>query len=627
MTDATSVRSVRRVPVGAEVASGGVHFRLWAPAVRSVEVVSPEGLRVPLRHEADGYFSGVSDRFMDGSRYAFSLDGGDPKPDPASRFQPEGPASWSEIVDPDRFQWTDGRWAGVSAMGQVIYELHVGTFTPEGTLDAAARHLLYLRDLGITVVELMPLADFPGRFGWGYDGVALWAPSRLYGRPDDLRRFTDTAHGLGVGVILDVVYNHLGPDACFLDAFAPEYFSDRHATDWGRALNFDGPDSAPVREFFVENAVHWIREYHLDGLRLDATTMIFDDSPRHLLQEIAERVRSAAAPRSVYLVAENEAQDARLVRAPGDGGYGLDAVWNDDFHHAAVVALTGRNEAYYGDTLGSPQELVSAVRWGFLFQGQYYRWQQQQRRGTPSLDLPATCFVHFLENHDQVANSARGARLGALTSPGRLRALTALLLLSPATPMLFQGQEFGSTPPFVYFADLDPRLATAIAEGRHKFLAQFPSLATPAMRRALPQPIGIDAFMRCKLDFLERERHVAILALHRDLLGLRRSEPAFRQQRGDRVFGAVLGPEAFLLRFRHEDGDRLLLVNLGRDLLLAPVPEPLLAPPTPEGWAILWGSEDVAYGGTGLPEVERDDGWHVPGHAAVVLRPAGGAGA
>jgi maltooligosyltrehalose trehalohydrolase len=354
-------------------------------------------------------------------------------------------------------------------------------------------------------------------------------------------------------------------------------------------------------------------------LRLDATDMIFDDSPRHLLQEIAERVRSAAAPRSVYLVAENQVQNTRLVEMPADGGYGLDAVWNDDFHHAAVVALTGRSEAYYGDTLGSPQELVSAVRWGYLFQGQYYRWQKK-RRGTPALDLPATRFVHFLENHDQVANSARGARLGALTSPGRLRALTALLLLSPATPMLFQGQEFGATAPFTYFADLDPALAPAITRGRLEFLAQFPSLATPAIQQALPSPIGIDAFLRCKLDWLERERHVAVLALHRDLLALRRDDPAFRQQRADRLFGAVLGAEAFVLRFRHEDGDRLLLVNLGRDLLLAQAPEPLLAPPTAEGWTMLWGSEDVAYGGTGLPDVEREDGWHLPGHAAVVLR-------
>jgi maltooligosyltrehalose trehalohydrolase len=610
------------VPVGAEVRTDGVHFRVWAPCRQSVEVVGQQRFRTSLSREDGGYFSGASDQLGDGSRYAFSLDGGDPVPDPASRFQPEGPAGWSEIVDPDRFEWTDADWGGVQATGQVIYELHVGTFTPEGTFDAAARHLVYLRDLGITLVELMPVADFPGRFGWGYDGVSLWAPSRLYGRPDDLRRFVDAAHRLRLGVMLDVVYNHLGPDGSVLDAFAPGYFTDRHVTDWGRALDFDGPESAPVREFFVENAVHWVREYHLDGLRLDATTMIFDDSPRHLLQEIAERVRSAAAPRSVYLVAENEAQDARLVRAPGDGGYGLDAIWNDDFHHAAAVALTGRNEGYYGDTLGSPQELVSAVRWGFLFQGQYYHWQKQ-RRGTTALDLPATCFVHFLENHDQVANSARGVRLAALTSAGRLRAMTALLLLSPATPMLFQGQEFGSTAPFVFFADLRPELASAIARGRHGFLAQFRSLATPAMREALPPPIGIDAFLRCKLDFGERERHVSVLALHRDLLALRRSEPAFRQQRADRVFGAVLGTEAFVLRFRHEDGDRLMLVNLGRDLLLAPAPEPLLAPPARDGWRILWGSEDVAYGGTGLPEVECEDGWHVPGHAAVVLRPAG----
>jgi maltooligosyltrehalose trehalohydrolase len=608
--------------VGAEVVgTRGVHFRVWAPVCAAVEVVSPDHPPVPLARDERGYFAGESDLFTAGSRYAFSLDGGVTVPDPASRFQPDGPSGWSEVVDPRTFPWTDAGWTGLERSGQVIYELHVGTFTLEGTFAAAARQLPALRDLGITAVELMPLADFPGRFGWGYDGVALWAPTRLYGRPDDVRRFVDAAHGIGIGVILDVVYNHLGPDGCVLGRLAPAYFTDRYSNEWGKALNFDGPDSAPVREFFVENAGHWIAEYHLDGLRLDATHQMFDATSPHVLYDIACRARAAAAPRSVLLVAEHESGDARLVRPLERGGHGLDALWNDDFHHAAVVALTGRNEAYYGDVLGSPQELVSAARWGYLYQGQRSRWQRQ-RRGTPALDLDALCFVNYLENHDQVANSASGSRLAVLTSPGRLRALTALLLLSPATPMLFQGQEFGSAAPFLFFADLDPGMMVAVERGRAKFLSRFRSLATEPVQRALPSPAAPDTFARCKLDFAERARKASLVALHRDLLRLRRSELAFRQQRADRMHGAVLGAEAFVLRFLHEQGDRLLLVNLGRDLLLAPAPEPLLAPPTPAGWSTLWGSEDVRYGGTGLPAVETDEGWRIPGHAAVVLQPA-----
>ena len=609
--------TVRRFAVGAEVTARGVSFRVWAPACERVAVVSPSGAIEAMEAEGTGYFSLVSNRFAAGSFYAFGLDGLAPIRDPASRFQPDGPRGWSEVLDPDTFRWSDRGWTGIGPHGQVIYELHLGTFTPEGTFAAAAAELEHLADLGVTVVELMPVADFAGAYGWGYDGVALWAPTRLYGRPDDLRRLVDHAHRLGIGVILDVVYNHLGPDGCVLERFTSRYFTDRYANEWGKALNFDGAESGPVREFFVENAAYWVTEFHLDGLRFDATQQMFDSSPRHILADIGVRARAAAAPRTIYLVAENERQEARLARPTECGGYGLDALWNDDFHHAALVALTGRNEAYYSETLGSPQELISAVRWGYLYQGQRYLWQRA-RRGTPAFDLPATSFVTFLENHDQVANSGRGARLSSLTTPGRLRALTALLLLGPGTPMLFQGQEFGATAPFLFFADI-PGQAGEIARGRREFLSQFPSLATGPMQAALAAPHAPDTFARCRIDVEERERHAALLSLHRALLRLRRSDPAFAQQRADRIHGAVLGPEAFVLRFFHEDGDRLLLINLGRDLLLAPAPEPLLAPPTPAGWHVLWGSEDVAYGGTGIPPVETDDGWRVQGHAAVVL--------
>jgi maltooligosyltrehalose trehalohydrolase len=473
----------------------------------------------------------------------------------------------------------------------------------------------------VTVVEMMPIAEFPGRFGWGYDGVDLFAPSHLYGTPDDLRGFVDAAHGAGVSVILDVVYNHLGPDGNYLAQFSGTYFTDAYVTDWGEAINFHGPDSAPVREFFTENAAYWIRELHFDGLRLDATQNIYDRAPDpvHIVAEVARSARAAGGGRQVLVVAENEPQDANLVRPAESGGQGLDALWNDDFHHTAHVALTGHTEAYFTDYGGSPQELVSAAKWGFLFQGQYYRWQQQ-RRGTPALDLPSAAFIHFIQNHDQVANSATGERIHRLTAPGRLRAITAVTLLGPATPMLFQGQEFAASAPFLYFADHAEQLARTVHRGRREFMAQFPSAALPEIQAAIPDPADPATFERCRLDFAERERHAEAYALHRDLLRLRREDGVFRAQRGDRMHGAVLGAEAFLLRFIGDGGDdRLLLVNLGADLHPDPAPEPLLAPPARRAWRLLWSSEDPRYGGAGTPAPERDGDWRIPGPAALVM--------
>jgi maltooligosyltrehalose trehalohydrolase len=620
--------SQRRFPVGVEpspAGDGGAHVRVWAPGHRRIEIVHGQPT---VAHELDvergggGYFSGLVPWLREGDRYGFRLDRGEKLyPDPASRFQPEGPHGLSEVIDAGRFAWSDGDWRGLSPRGQVIYELHVGTFTPEGTYAAAAERLPMLRELGVTVVEVMPLHEFPGRFGWGYDGVNLWAPSHLYGRPDDLRRFIDAAHGLGLGVILDVVYNHLGPDGNYLPAFSPDYFTDRYKNDWGAAINFDGEGAAPVRELFVENAAYWIDEFHFDGLRLDATQSIIDASPEHVIAVMGRRVREAAGGRAVFLVAENEPQETRLVRAPASGGYGLDALWNDDFHHTALVTLTGRTEAYYTDYGGTPQELLSAIRWGYLFQGQRYEWQKQAR-GTPALDLLAENFVLCLENHDQVANSGRGARLSALTMPEQLRAMTALFLLAPGTPLLFQGQEFGSTRRFVYFADHGAELGAGVTKGRLEFLAQFPSLATPESQRLIADPTAEATFTSCKLDWSEREAHEQLWALHRDLLALRREDAAFRQQRADAVHGAVLGPEALLLRYLCPAGDRLLLANFGRDQRLERAPEPLLAPPPGQTWKLLWSSEDPRYGGDGArAAVTSDGGWNLPGHAVVVLAP------
>jgi maltooligosyltrehalose trehalohydrolase len=424
-----------------------------------------------------------------------------------------------------------------------------------------------------------------------------------------------------LAVILDVVYNHFGPDGNYLREFAEHYFTDRHTTDWGEPINYDGPDSGPVGEFYVANAGYWVEEFHLDGLRLDATQNIYDDSSDHILAAVGRRVREAARGRATYVVAENEPQHVRLLRPADQGGYGLDALWNDDFHHAALVALTGRNEAYYTDYLGTPQEFISALKWGYLYQGQRYQWQKK-RRGTPALDQPPAAFVTFLENHDQVSNSGHGLRAHQLTGPGRFRAMTALLLLGPATPMLFQGQEFSASSPFFFFADHQPELAELVRKGRLEFLGQFRSLADPAARAAVPAPHDPATFQRCKLDPTERKRHTAALALHRDLLKLRRTDPVFSRPRPRGIDGAVLGPAAFVLRYFGEGGDdRLLLVNFGRDLHLAPAPEPLLAPPEGKAWGVLWSSEDPRYGGGGTAALESEENWHVPGEAAVVLAP------
>ena len=626
----TARQAIRRYSVGAEVVheadgSARVHARVWAPTANMVELViedDRDGVTAsPLAAEAHGYYSGFVTGAEPGTRYRFRLDGQDAFPDPASRFQPDGPHGPSVIVDPSRFAWTDADWRGVSIEGQVICELHVGTFTEAGTYRSAIDHFPQLVDAGITVLEIMPLAEFAGRFGWGYDGVDLFAPSHLYGTPDDLRAFVDAAHRLGVGVILDVVYNHFGPDGNYLKEYSEHYFTDRYANEWGEAINFDGPDSGPVREFFIGNAGYWISEFHLDGLRLDATQQIFDSSADNVMAAMTRQVRASAKGRGTYIVAENEPQHTVLVRSPENGGYGMDALWNDDFHHEAMVTLTGRAEAYYSDYKGTPQEYISALKWGYLYQGQRYKWQKK-RRGSPTFGLAPSCFVNYIQNHDQVANSLRGLRAHMLASPGQLKALTALLLLGPGSPMLFQGQEYAASQPFFYFADHNPELAKLVAKGRKEFLSQFRTIACPETEGLLNNPESEETFRRCKLNFAERETHSEIYRLHRDLLKLRRDDPVLSQPRAGGMDGAVLGAQCFVLRFfGEEQNDRILLVNFGMDLHLDPAPEPLLAPPKAQAWAVQWSSEDPGYGGCGTPPLESEENWLVPGQAAVFMVP------
>ncbi len=610
----------RRLSAGVELQeSGEAHVRVWAPACRTVEFVTEpanggKSLVQALTREAHGYFCGTVHDVDAGTRYWLRLDGSRLRPDPVSRFQPEGPHGPSQIVDACRYAWSDDAWSGPSLDGQVLYEMHVGSFTQEGTWSAAAEQLPELAALGITTVEMMPVADFAGRYGWGYDGVNLYAPTRLYGTPDDLRAFIDRAHAAGIAVILDVVYNHFGPDGNYLNEFSPDYFTRKYTNDWGEAINFEGP--AAARDFFIENAGYWIDEFHFDGLRLDATQDVHDGSPEHVLASIARRAREAAGRRRIYLVAENEPQERVIVRRLPEGGFGFDAMWNDDYHHSARVALTGRREAYYTDYKGTPQELVSCAKYGFLYQGQWYAWQKK-RRGTSGLDYPHHTTVAYLENHDQVANTGFGRRLHEVSSPGRYRAITALTLLGPWTPMLFQGQEFSSSAPFTYFMDHREELRAPVCEGRREFLRQFPSLAGADVDPWIAPPADENSFRRCKLDFAERQTHTPAYALHRDLLALRRTDPVLAAAGSGRVDGAVLSSEAFVLRyFDEEAGDRLLIVNLGCDLELSPVPEPLLAPPDGATWVLAWNSESAAYGGEGVPPVDVNGKWRLAGESA-----------
>jgi len=620
----------RRYPIGAEIVSENeTHFRVWAPKANVLEVVlesSADGRAERTLHslarERDGYFSGTV-RCGAGTHYRFRLNGSeDFHPDPASRFQPEGPHGSSSVVDPFAFKWTDANWRGVKLAGQVIYEFHVGTFAPDGTWRAAAEKLELLKSDGITLLEMMPIADFPGRFGWGYDGVDLFAPSHLYGTPEDLRAFIDRAHALGLGVILDVVYNHFGPDGNYLRVYSDDYMNRERENEWGESINFDGKNCGPVREFFITNGRYWIEEFHFDGFRFDATQSIFDNSQEYIVGAIGRAAREAAGKRPILLFAENELQRAKLIRTRKQGGDDLDGVWNDDWHHAATVALTGRNEAYYSDYLGCPQEFIAAAKYGYLYQGQPYSWQEAPR-GHPSLDLKPEAFVSFLENHDQVSNSATGDRLRLQTSPGRYRAMTALLLLGPWTPLLFQGEEFGASSPFLYFSEVgDEKLREAVKKGRFEFLAQFPSAASEGVQATLAVPYEIETFRRCKLDWSEREKNGALSNLHRDLIKLRREDSRLCRQSKGGIDGAVLRSESFVLRYFGEaNDDRLLVVNLGSREELTPVPEPLLAPPADCTWEILWTSESRRYGGPGVVNIDPDEKWVLPAESALVFRP------
>jgi maltooligosyltrehalose trehalohydrolase len=586
------------------------------------EKVNKENGRIyKLIKEGGGYFSGLINEASAGNLYKYLFEDNSAFPDPASLFQPYGPHGPSEIIDTDNYDWSDISWEGITNKKKhIIYEMHIGTFSQEGIWQSAKKNLEHLQDLGVTIIEVMPVAEFAGKFGWGYDGVNLFSPYHIYGRPEDFKDFVNESHSKNMGVILDVVYNHLGPDGNYMTQFTDDFLPDKYKTDWGKAINFDGENSGFTRNFIKQNAFYWSEEFHIDGLRFDATQDIFDNSGSHILSEIVCSLKEKSS-RGKYFVAENEPQNSKFLLPSGKGGLGIDSMWNDDFHHSCVVALTGRNEAYYSDYLGKPQEFISLCKYGFLYQGQYYKWQKK-RRGIPSFHIEGPSMVNFIQNHDQIANSGRGLRIHKVASLGSYKAVTALMILGPGTPMLFQGQEYASEAPFFYFADHKEELSELIYTGRTEFMSQFRSIATPEMIARLPVPHEIQTFVQCKLDVADKANNMPIFELHKDLIKLKKKDPVLMHQQSDSIDGAVLNESTFVIRFfGNNNDDRILLINLGLDLHLNPAPEPLLSPLTERGWQILWSSEDIKYGGNGTAPLETENNWIIPGHAAVLLQP------
>jgi maltooligosyltrehalose trehalohydrolase len=592
--------------LGATPGPDGVHFRVWAPAAWRVEVVvygeGGEGGEAahPLAPEGDGHHAGLVPGLGAGARYRYRLDGGAAYPDPASRAQPDGVHGASMVVDPDAFPWTDAAWPGLDPDALVLYELHVGTFTPEGTFDAAIARLDDLAALGVTAVEVMPIASFPGGRNWGYDGVGLFAPAAPYGGPEGFRRLVDAAHARGLGVVLDVVYNHLGPEGNYLHALTGgRFFTDAHRTPWGDAVNFDGPGSEAVRAFVVQNALHWAREHHVDGLRLDATHAMHDASPTHVLRELADALR--ALPGRPVLIAEDDRNERRVVLPPAEGGLGLDAVWADDLHHQLRRLVAGDAEGYYRSYAGTVDAVVDALRTGWTFEGQVAE-HHGAARGTPAAGLPPRAFVHCLQNHDQVGNRAFGDRLHHAVPLPVWRALSALLLLSPYTPLLWMGQEWAASSPFLYFTDHPPELGRLVTEGRRAEFGHFSAFADPATRETIPDPQAEETFRRSTLVWAERAAmpHAGVLALYRELLALRRAEPALRERGREHFAVAALGERALGLRRAAAGGDALLLVvRFGGGAVPAPDAHAELGAPAGRRWARLLSTEEARFGGAG----------------------------
>ncbi len=551
------------MPHGAEIASDGrVRFRLWAPGSERVVLAIENGRSIPLDRLADGWHELLTDEAEAGTLYRFELADGLRVPDPASRFQPGDVHGPSEVIDPTAFSWSDDV-AARPWHEAVVYELHVGAFTTEGTFAAAAGRLDHLASLGITAIELMPVSDFPGRRNWGYDGVLPYAPDSAYGRPEDLKRLVAAAHARGIMVILDCVYNHFGPDGNYLPVYAPSFFTDRHKTPWGAGINYDGADGRPVRDFAIENALYWLEEYDLDGLRLDAVHAIMDDSPRHLLDELADAVHAMRRDRPTHLILENEENAASRLRRTAEGAPAtFTAQWNDDVHHVLHVAATGEDAGYYKEYAGRTDLLGRALAEGFAFQGEMMEYRGETR-GEPSAALPPPAFVAFVQNHDQIGNRAFGDRLTTIVrEPERLRAISAISLLLPQIPMLFMGEEWGEQAPFPFFCDFAGDLADAVRNGRRDEFKRFPEFQDPARRDAIPDPLADATFAAAKLGWNGIEGEA--LARTRALLDLRRRVvlPLLPHIRRSGAY-EILGDGAVAVRWdAGEAGTLILAANL-----------------------------------------------------------------
>jgi maltooligosyltrehalose trehalohydrolase len=595
----------RPVSQGAELQGAGVSYRTWTTGKKKVSVVIFDDRgnvmrELAMEREATGYYSVVDSDSSPGTLYKYRLDG-NLVPDIASRFQPQGVHGPSQVVDGRSFHWTDSKWKSPSLHDLVIYELHIGTFTAAGTFEAIAAHFDHLKGIGVNAIELMPIADFAGDRNWGYDGVSIYAPSRAYGKPDDLRSLVNAAHLAGLAVLLDVVYNHLGPDGNYMGVYSDHYFNASHHTPWGAAFNLDGPDATPVRRHFAENPLYWINEFHLDGFRLDATHAIPDDSPKHLIQEIAEKVQALGA----LVICEDPRNERELLLSREQGGYGCDAVWADDFHHVVRVQMTEENEGYMGYFKGSMEELLKTVREGWLFTGGLQK--DGIPRGTTGADIEPEHFVHCISNHDQVGNRAFGERLNQMISPAAYRAASAFLLTEPYTPMFFMGQEWASSSPFLYFTDHHDELGKGVTEGRRKEFAQFSDFQDPVKRARIPDPQKITTFTNSKLNWseLERSPHLETLHLYRDFLSFRQANLTDRHRghwQADQVASKTIA-----IRYRRKDaGDILVIVQLLVNDTVLELGNQLLGPTKGRRWQLVMSSNQPIYGGTAAAQFDGD---------------------
>jgi maltooligosyltrehalose trehalohydrolase len=571
------MRRHRELPFGAEVGPDGVRFRVWAPHANTVSLqIEAAGTPVlPMTREPGGWFSLLTASAAPGVQYRYIVDG-QAFPDPASRYQPQGVHGPSEVIDPGAYEWADLDWRGRRWEEVILYELHVGTFSETGDFAGALLHLDHIANLGATTVELMPVAAFPGSRDWGYDGAFLYAPASAYGRPENLKRLVEACHRRGLAIFLDVVYNHFGPEGNYLYAIAPDFFTDRHKTPWGAAIDFSGPNSRPVRDFFINNALYWLDEFHFDGLRFDAVHAIFDNSEPDIVSEIARSIRQQRADREIHLVLENDKNQTRYLQRTAGRAAGHTAQWNDDLHHVLHVLLTGDTAGYYADYGSEPAGYLGrALAEGLAYQGEPSLFRGGKRRGEPSGELPATAFVGFLQNHDQVGNHPFGTRLAARAEHAALDAATAIVLLSPQIPLLFMGEEWASQRPFAFFCDFEPGLREAVREGRRKEFAHFPEFRDESAREQIPDPTALSTFEMSQLDWTDpcTESHSRWLARYRRLIEIRKREIVPRLTGIGPFAGTfqVLGLKAVSVEWRLGDGSRLLLLANFSD---QPVPVP-----------------------------------------------------